>query len=257
MSRKYTPVAVFVLPLLTMTLLCRLDGEIRSFSSSDGMTIEAELMDASEDKVTIRRQDGMLFKDVPLSRFSDADRRYVHSWLEEQKSLQGSPDITADSKIRLYVLRGRDDEMNDYNDIDDRVVTFEPQVVVQSEEKDISYLNVRGTLVIVGKGAIDDDVYTILDSQDFTMSILSRQKSRWEGQSFECRYDPDYGGFEYGGYLLVMRNREGEIVQSKASKSSWRDNPQRILGAKKFVGFNSDFTKQKKLFTTFGIPRDN
>ena len=50
-----------------MVLLCRLDAEIRSFSSADGMTIEAELVEASEDKVTPKRQDGLLFKDVPLS----------------------------------------------------------------------------------------------------------------------------------------------------------------------------------------------
>ncbi|MGC6455990.1 MAG: hypothetical protein ACON39_02200 [Coraliomargaritaceae bacterium] len=219
------------------------------------MTIEAELVEASDDKVTIRRKDGMLFKDVPLSRFSEADREYVEGWREKQKELESMPDLKADSRIRLYVLRGRDDDKNDYNDIDDRVITFEPGVAIQSEEKDTSYLGVRGSLVIVGKGVINDDIYTILDAQDFEINILSRQKASWKGTAFECRYDPDYGGFEYGGYLLVLRNRAGDIVQTKASKTSWSDHPERILNAKKFVGFNSHFTKTEKLHTTFGIPK--
>ena len=255
MLSKLTRMMGCVLPLFTLALICRLDAEIRPFSSSDGMTIEAELVEASEEKVTIRRRDGMLFKDVPLSRFSDADRQYVSRWLEKQKELEGTPDISADSKVRLYVLRGRDDDKNDYNDIDDRVISFEPGVAIQSEEKDENYLNVSGTLIIVGKGVINDDVYTILDTQNFSIDILTRQKATWKGSSFECRYDPDYGGFEYGGYLLVLRNRAGEIVQTKASKTSWSDHPERILDAKKFVGFNSQFSKTVKLHTTFGIPR--
>lgn len=245
----------YALPLIAFLFICRLDAEIRPFTSSNGMTIEAELVDASDDKVTIRRKDGMLFKDVPLSRFSDADRQYAAEWLEKQKELEAMPDLRTDSRVRLYVLRGRDNDKNDYDDIDDRVITFEPGVAIQSEEKDISYIGVRGSLVIVGKGVINDDVYTILDAQDFQINILSRQKSTWKGSGFECRYDPDYGGFEYGGYLLVLRNREGEIVQTKASKSSWSDHPERILNAKKFVGFNSHFTKTVKLYTTFGIPK--
>ena len=66
---KLTRMTGCVLPLFTLGLVARLDAEIRPFSSSDGMTIEAELVEASEEKVTIRRRDGMLFKDVPLSRF--------------------------------------------------------------------------------------------------------------------------------------------------------------------------------------------
>lgn len=244
-----------VLPLIALVLCCRLDAEFRPFSSSDGMTIEAELVEATKEKVTIRRRDGMLFKDVPLSRFSDADRRYVNGWLEKQKELEGTPDLSAESRVRLYVLRGRDDDKNDYNDIDDRIIKFEPAVAIQSEEKDKDYIGVSGTLIIVGKGVINDDVYTILNTQSFTMNILSRQKSRWEGSAFEAKYDPDYGGFEYGGYLLVLRNRAGEVVQVKASSSTWKDHPERILDAKKFVGFNRDFSKMVKLHTTFGIPK--
>lgn len=255
MLQKLICILGCVLPLLTLTLVCRLDAEIRPFSSSDGMTIEAELVEASEENVTIRRKDGMLFKDVPLSRFSDADRQYVSGWLKKQKELEGMPDISADSKIRLYVLRGRDDDKNDYNDIDDRVISFQPGVAIQSEEKDKNYLGVSGTLVIVGKGANNDDVYTILDTQNFTIDILTRQKVTWKGTDFECRYDPDYGGFKYGGYLLVLRNRAGEIVQVKASKTSWSDHPERLLSAKKFVGFDSQFSKTMKLYSTFGIPK--
>jgi hypothetical protein len=53
----------------------------------------------------------------------------------------------------------------------------------------------------------------------------------------------------------VIRNRAGTIVKSKASKSHWEKNPNAILRARKFQGYDSKFEKKIKLYTTFGIPR--
>lgn len=237
-----------------LALIPSLKAEYRSFSSSDGVTIEAELVEATKEKVTIRRTDGMVFKDVPLSRFSEADRLYVDQWLEEQKAIAATPDITAESKLRLYVLAGREEEIVDKNDDRIRFVPYWPQVVIQSEEKETDYRAVRGTLVILGNGMNDNDTYIILQSQDFVMDVLSRQKSIWEGQSFQSSYHLDKGGYGYCGYLLILRDREGQIILSKASNSSWEQNPRRVLAAKNSYGYNVEFTQSKQLMTTFGLP---
>ena len=227
----------------------------REFRSSDGVRIEAEMLEASSTAITIRREDGKVFKDVPLERFCAEDRRYVNQWLAQEKERINNADLSADSKVKLLFLKGKDDEMNNYGDIDDRIVKFEPEVVLTSEEKIVTYPDVEGTIVVVGQGILKNDQYTILSKQNFSIEVLPKQKSRWDGEAFECRYDPDYGGFEYGGYLLVLRNRAGDIVKSKASKSHWEKNPKVILGARKFQGYDSKFEKKIKLYTTFGIPK--
>ena len=230
-------------------------GDFREFSNSDGVRIKAEVLEATATAITIRRQDGKVFKEVPLERFCEADRNYIREWLANKKERLDNADISADSKVKLLFLKGKDDDMNDYGDIDDRIVKFEPEVVITSEEKIVTYPDVEGSIVVVGRGIIEDDQYTILNKQDFSIRVLPNQKSRWEGESFQCRYDPDYGGFEYGGYLLVIRNRAGNIVLTKASKSHWKKNPNALLKAKKFQGYDSKFEKKSKLYTTFGIPR--
>jgi len=68
------------------------------------------------------------------------------------------------------------------------------------------------------------------------------------------RYDPDYGGFEYEGYLVVLRNRNNEIVACKASKSFWENAPSRILKAEKLRGYDRKFEKDRPLFSTWGLP---
>ena len=244
--------------LLGVFIFCSLKlagGDFREFSNSDGVRIEAEVLEATATVVTIRRQDGKVFRDVPLERFCKADRNYVKQWLANKKELQDNADISADSKVKLFFMKGRDNDMNDYGDIDDRILNFEPAVVITSEEKIVSYPDVEGTFVVVGQGVVRDDQYTILNKQDFSIGVFPRQKSRWEGESFECRYDPDYGGFEYGGYLLVIRNRAGNIVLTKASKSHWEKHPNAIQNAKKFQGYDSKFEKKSSLYTTFVIPR--
>lgn len=230
-------------------------ADARVFTSVDGATLDATIVAADVNMVTIRRVDGRLFKDVPLSRFSVEDRRYVRAWVQDQTQKRDNADLVTDAEIRVTFLKGKDDDFNNYGDIDDRVVKFEPEVVIDSQEKEIRYPDIAGTLVVIGENIMDKKQFAILTRQDFSLSALPRQKTRWVGQGFECRYDPDYGGFEYGGYLIVLRNRAGEIVMTKASKSTWESNAKLILKAKQFVGYDSSFSRESKLYTTFGLPR--
>lgn len=232
-------------------------GEYRVFTSPDGAQIEAEVVSADESSLTIRMRDGRMFKNVAHDRFSAEDRKYIRSWLKQQADLVDNADLTADADIRISFLKGKDDDKNNYGDIDDRIVKFEPEIVLESLDYKKTYSDVSGTLVVVGQGVINSKQYAILSKQKFDLSVKPRDRARWIGKAFECRYDPDYGGFEYGGYLVVLRNRAGEIVMTKASKSAWEKLPQQVLKAKKMTGYNSDFSRTSSLFTTFGLPQGN
>lgn len=229
-------------------------AEYRNFTSPDGAEIEAEIVSADESKVTIRLRDGRLFKEVGYERFSREDRSYIRDWVKAQQLLVDRADVTPDAAFRISFLKGRDDDFNEYGDIDDRIVSFEPEVVIESQDYKKTYPDIEGTVVVVGRGVVNDKQYAVLSKQEFGMALKPRAKARWVGKSFECRYDPDYGGFEYGGYIIVIRNRAGEIVLVKASKSGWEQAPERLLKAKKRTGYNSDFSRETSLHTTFGLP---
>lgn len=232
-----------------------LGDDYREFKSTDGATIEAVVVEASFTSVTIRRKDGREFKNVSLDLFTSEDRRYVREWLKAQEKAVSDADLNFDSRVKITVQKGVDDDMNSYGDIDDRVIDFAPGVVVDSEEIELTYRNVKGTLVIVGRGVIEKDRYVVLDKQNLVMDMMPRERSRWEGDRFQCRYDPDYGGFEYEGYLIVFRNKAGKVVLTKGSKSSWERNYQSLLDAKYLTGYDRNFSRESKLFSTFGLPR--
>ncbi|MEN8792445.1 MAG: hypothetical protein ACN4GF_10785 [Lentimonas sp.] len=251
--------------IATISLVCLLYASLvfageayRSFTSTDGATIEATIIACDyPDNISIRRRDGSEFKKVPLDRFSDADRRYVREWVDAQKKLIDDADLTSASRLSVSVLKGVDEDMNNYGDIDDRVIKFKPGVVVESDEKDLTFRRVKGVLVMVGRGVLQKDSYVILDRQHFTLDILPGEKTRWTGNGFTSRYDPDYGGFEYAGYVLVLKNKAGHNVIVKASKSAWGENVKGVLQAKKFTGYDRKFDSNHKLYTTFGLPSSN
>lgn len=229
--------------------------DYRTFTSQDGATIEAKITACDyPHTVSIQRRDGSEFKDVSLSLFSIEDRGYARKWVDAQKKLKDDADLTSEAKIDISVHKGRDEDMNDYGDVDDRVITFEPGLVIDSRERNLTYQNVKGTLVVIGRGIIQDKTYAILDKQDFVVTIRPLEQARWDGKAFSCRYDPDYGGFEYSGYLLVLRNKAGQITIIKGSKSVWEKNAKGILKAKKQTGYNREFFGERELNTTFGLP---
>ncbi len=229
-------------------------AEYREFKSSDGRVLKAELVSATETAITIRNERGTLFRDVPLEKFSAADHAFIRQWLKEQAQQRDQAEIHRDARIRLTFSKGKDDDFNEYGDIDDRVVSFSPAVIIESQEHEVTYTEVTGTIVVIGRGHLQRDLYAILNRQEFIMDIPYRETSRWQGKDFSCSYDPDYGGFEYGGYLVVLRDRSGKIVYSKASKTALERAAEAVLKAKKRTGYDSSFSRKKSMHTSFGLP---
>lgn len=58
-------------------------SQMRTFTSTDGQTMRAELMDVVGDKITIKRDDGMRFT-VETSLFSEKDQTYIKQWLKNK-----------------------------------------------------------------------------------------------------------------------------------------------------------------------------
>ena len=229
-------------------------SDYRKFKNTDGATIEAIIVDATYTTITIRRKDGREFKDVSLERFSVEDRRFVRKWIDKQAKAISDADLTHESRVDVTVKRGVDEDMNNYGDIDDRIIEFKPGIVVDNQEIEQTFQNVEGELVIVGRGVIEKDSYVILNKQTFSVTLNPRERTRWYGDPFKCKYDPDYGGFEYAGYLVVLKNKAGQIMITKASKSSWERNSRAILEAKSLRGYDRDFGSEFQLFNTFGLP---
>ncbi|MEM9025636.1 MAG: hypothetical protein AAGB06_01740 [Verrucomicrobiota bacterium] len=242
-SKQFT---LFVVLVFAGTWPVSMPGVIRTFTSSDGVTIEAELIAVdSLDRTTIRRVDGHLFREVPIEFFSDQDRKFIRNWKAEQQKALDNANITADSRVRINVGTNRDSDFNDYGDIDDQVVKYKPKISFYNEELEETFTGVNGTLVFIGEHVLDSSVMGVIYSQEFKIDVPPKEKTEWIGKPFMSRYDPDYGGFKYEGYLLVVRDQAGKLVQIKASRANWKNNFQRILKAKLKTAYDRKFESQQ------------
>ena len=225
-------------------------ADYRVFKNDDGVELEAEVVSCTAGKlVTVRRRDGRVFKGVAWSRFSAVDRKYLSNWAQAEAKKFSQADLDADARIKVTVLKGQDDDFNDYGDIDDHVVKFAPRVIIDSDEKDRTFTGVTGVLVMIGQGYLRKSEYVVLKRQEFELDLPAREEVRWTGRPFKCGYDPDYGG-----YVLVLRNRAGEIVFTKSSKTLWERSARSIVNAKERLGYDREFRNGEQLRTTYGLP---
>lgn len=75
---------VFTLFLLTC-YYC--SAEMRTWTSDDGKEITAEILNATEENVTLKLKNRRTY-DLPLERLSEGDKEYVRQYLEEEKEAE-------------------------------------------------------------------------------------------------------------------------------------------------------------------------
>lgn len=224
--------------------------------SSSGTAISGEIEPGQRpNTIDITRSDGRLFKNVPIVSLSVESQQKVAKALAEYEKQKANADVTKSSRLDISFQRQKSAKNNNYGDIDDRVVNIQPQVTIESDERDRTYQDLKGEVVIVGKEVVSKDRWVVLDKQSFKFGkIEPDQKVSWEGNEFEVRYDPDYAGFDYEGYVIILRNKAGEIARVKGSNSHWESIHPALLKARKNEGFNKDFSSPLALRTTFGLP---
>lgn len=91
-----------VIILLVVLCLATAHLHARTWTSSEGKTLEAEFVSAEDGKVTIKRADGRSFT-LPLTKFSDADQDFVREKLAEMEA--GKTVTAADLDLGDYTGR--------------------------------------------------------------------------------------------------------------------------------------------------------
>ena len=231
-------------------------AEMLTLTSTSGGELKGTIDHGQQpNTVNLIRNDGRLYKDIPISTFSPESRKLITQTLKKQDKERNNADITPESRIEISFQRNKAANNNKYGDIDDRVITIEPRVTLESDEREKTYKDIQGQVIIIGKEAVSKDRWVILNRQSFKIGELGPDdKFTWEGDQFECRYDPDYGGFDYEGYVVYLKNKAGKVAMVKGSNSSWEVLLPTLMKANMRQGYNKDFSSVLNLRTTFGLP---
>ena len=195
-------------------------AEMRELTDTQGRSIRAEVKGVEGDKVTIEREDGRSFT-IGIKRFIEADREYIRAkGLDIRNAIP--PRMTVD------FLRTRNDKENDYNDPDDRQVSFRPMIVIRNEDRARAFENVEVTCMIVGESVFTTRQLKVLAFEKLRGDLPLNETVRLTGKQVTLKYDeyPDNGhahGYRYSGYVVLIHAQTGHLLYSKASKSAWMD----------------------------------
>lgn len=205
--------------------------------------------------INLVRSDGRLFREIPVTSFSLESQKKIADALAKYQKERENADVTRESRLQISFQRNKSANNNRYGDIDDRIVTIQPRVTLESDERDKTYKDIKGEVIVIGKEVVSRDRWVILDRQRFNFAqIKPDDRITWEGEEFECRYDPDYAGWDYEGHVVILRNKAGKIAMVKGSNSGWEQILPALMKARKGTGYNKEFSKEMNLRTTFGLP---
>jgi len=235
-------------------------AEFQTFTNSDGVSIEAELVELNEDDdiVTIKLRNGREV-DADLRAFSAADRKKIKSWAKN-KELER---VTLHNRDRLdFTLKMNRKAKSEkysswYSHYDDETESFFPELLIDNGELDAFEGNEVRIVVLAEDVRNDEQVLVVSATTEKNVRLADRAQTSIEGEPFRLRkyeYKDTYGstynykyGYEYDGYVVVVKNAKGEVTHTKASRSKYLSNFEVIDTCKAGEMYDDDFNRKLKI----------
>ena len=152
--------------------------------------------------------------------------------------------LTANDNVRITVTRGRSVTDVENGSIGEKLAEFEPVVTIQNS----SFNNFPGNRVILlmlGEDTTIQDNWKVLYRREFDADLVSAKTFRWAGEPFAAGFDRTLAksGFDYDGYIVVIKNSEGDPVILSASKAFWAKSADKVLAMQEGKEYGKSYFK--------------
>lgn len=218
-----------------------LAAEFRTFTNDFGDSVEAELVGLkdAETIVTLKLRSGNQI-DARVTAFSQADQKHIRKWglaIQTEKQL-----LKEDSRITISAKMNRKSKSNQYDNwysISDETKSYFPEVIIENDELDAFKGNIV-RIVVIAKDKQDDGQKLVVSATTMKdISFSGRGEAVLESDPFRLRlyeYDSSYSNFDYGyeyeGFVVVIKNADGKVTHTRASKSKYLSNMDVIFKCK-------------------------
>lgn len=221
----------------------------RLFTDQQGRQIEAEIRNIYEADngtlmVDLMRSDRLLFT-VEVNRFSREDQDFLRGKWEKEQSERTL--LHKDARISINLKLNRKTSTNDQyaayygSRWTDKTKVYSPEAVVENEELTQKFKGNQVRIVIVARDKGNKSQYLVASAADVEVDLPPKEKTSVEGESFALREEEYASGlsnyrYEYGyekdDYVVVIRNRKGEITHTRASSIKFLENLDTVLKCK-------------------------
>ena len=220
----------------------------RTFTSTDGRTLEADVVKIEGEAAVLQLATGRSVT-VPFKLLIESDQAYLKEWAK-QDALNRIPrvEVKIDSNKRdTNVAAGYDERRGS--------VKFE--IDVANEERGFAIKGATATLVVVGEYLSREKTNLIMQKVEFKDINIEFGKTR-QLAADQIRYEYDNDDYSYGvkynGYVFVLRNASGAVVDVTAIPARLEKLYEPILKLKEGDYFNERFEKVSR-YSSSGVLR--
>ncbi|MFP6657002.1 MAG: SHD1 domain-containing protein [Pirellulales bacterium] len=206
----------FALMLLVGLLLVTAPVSARKWTSSDGkFSVEAELVEAKDGNVRLKRQDGKVIT-VPVSKLSKADQDHLSSIAKPEKKPEAVKKLTPEQvkEILAYEI-GQWESKGQFKPADGAPQDVREKMEVRWKEKGRS-IQIQGQRL--------GTPVTYVGSKEYDPSrsifILKYQEGDMPEQVAHQHYDPAARTFR--SKTDLAENRRLETTHERIDKNTWR-----------------------------------
>lgn len=130
--------------------------------------------------------------------------------------------MSASDNIRIAFSRNRSVQDVKGGSIGEKVAAFQPVVKITNGSFR-SFPGNRACVLVMGEDTTRKDNWRVMRRREFEFDLPASKTHEWVGDAFEQGFDRMLfkSGYDYAGYIVLIRNSEGKIVQSGATKPFW------------------------------------
>ncbi len=201
------------------------DAVARTFTSTDGKSIEAEVVTVTETSVVLSRGGGANVT-VPLERLSAPDNAFLKEWAENEKK----------NHIPKVVVRPnpnkREKKQEGALQNEDRQGEFQFEIYLENQERTFEIKDASATLIVLGLYLYTSGEGVVMQRMEFNdINIPPGKNTQIEGDLVRFEYDDKdiVHGEKYDGFLFVFRNAEGKVIDISGSTPRFENAADAIL----------------------------
>lgn len=159
-------------------------------------------------------------------------------------ALAGESVLGPSDNIRISLTRGRSVSDVKGGSIGEKLADFEPVVKIQNA----SFKDFRGNKVCVlmmGEDATVENNWRVIYRREFDADLIASKTLEWVGDPFKQGFDRTFAksGYDYDGYIVIIRNSDGRAVISAQTKPLWGKNLEKAWNMAEGSDYSKDHFK--------------
>lgn len=141
---------------------------------------------------------------------------------EMNNNSAGKRDLGRPPMFELDIKPSKKTRQNKGGDIDDQKQSVSVEVTLKNKELRESYENLTSEIYVVAESVTDRDIFKLIIKESrYGVSLPAGDMHSFETKTVKLLFDDNayaQHGFSYYGYLYLLKDRDGNVLISKASK---------------------------------------